>query len=214
MLNELKKRVCNLNKGLQKNNLVVMTSGNVSARDETTGYIVIKPSGMPYEQLTPEKMVVVDSEGNIIEGDVAPSVDTETHLFIYRKRKDIAGIVHTHSNYATSFAALGKSIPPVITSVADIFGGPVPVGPYVPVGGKEIGEAIVNHIGDSSGILMKQHGVFTIGKDPEGAFKSAVVLEDIAKTVHLALLKGTPEELTEEQIDKANQYYQHQYGQR
>ncbi|MFD1449079.1 L-ribulose-5-phosphate 4-epimerase [Oceanobacillus profundus] len=213
MLDSFKEIICDLNKGLLEENLVRMTSGNVSGRDSETGLIVIKPSGIPYKFLTPEKMVVVDIEGNIIEGESDPSVDTDTHLFIYRNRSDINGVVHTHSNYATSFAALGQGIPPVITSVADIFGGEVPVGPYVPVGGEEIGKAIVDNIGYSSGILMKNHGVFTIGHTPENAFKAAVVLEDVAKTVHLAMLKGDPIRLSESEVLRANNFYQNKYGQ-
>lgn len=204
MLEKLKERVYKMNMMLPKNNLVTMTSGNVSGRDVETGYVVIKPSGIPYEEMQPEDMVVVDLNGNIIEGKWKPSVDTATHLYIYRHRSDVNGIVHTHSPYATSFAALGKPIPVYLTAIADEFGGPIPVGPYAKIGGEEIGEAVIKYIGRSPAILMKNHGVFTIGKTPEEAVKAAVMLEDVAKTVHLALLLGEPEEIPEEEVKRAH----------
>ncbi|UYZ12265.1 L-ribulose-5-phosphate 4-epimerase [Brevibacillus sp. WF146] len=214
MLETLKETVCTLNLQLPKNGLVTMTSGNVSARDRETGYVVIKPSGIPYEQLTPRHMVVVDTEGHVVEGEYMPSVDTETHLYIYKHRGDVNGVVHTHSPYATSFAALGRGIPPVLTSIADMFGGEIPVGPYASVGGEEIGRAVVGHIGHSPAILLKNHGVFTIGPTPQAALKAAVVLEDVAKIVHLAMLKGTPAEIPESEVTRAHHYYQTMYGQK
>lgn len=213
MLEKLKERVYKMNMMLPKNNLVTMTSGNVSGRDVETGYVVIKPSGIPYEEMQPEDMVVVDLNGNIIEGKWKPSVDTATHLYIYRHRSDVNGIVHTHSPYATSFAALGKSIPVYLTAIADEFGGPIPVGPYAKIGGEEIGEAVIKYIGQSPAILMKNHGVFTIGKTPEEAVKAAVMLEDVAKTVHLALLLGEPEVIPEEEVRRAHERYMTKYGQ-
>ncbi|MBO8162685.1 MAG: class II aldolase/adducin family protein [Brevibacillus sp.] len=214
MLENLKQLVWELNLELPKNRLVTMTSGNVSARDLETGYVVIKPSGVPYERLAPADMVVVDLNGQVIEGSRKPSVDTDTHLYIYRNRDDVNGGVHTHSPYATSFAVLGQGIPPVLTSVADIFGGPVPIGPYAAVGGEQIGRAVLEHIGESPAILMKNHGVFAIGPTPELALKAAVVLEDVAKIVHLAMLKGTPLEIPEHEVARAHHYYQTMYGQK
>ncbi|WP_026486263.1 L-ribulose-5-phosphate 4-epimerase [Caldanaerobius polysaccharolyticus] len=213
MLEELKERVWKMNLMLPKNNLVTMTSGNVSGRDEKTGYVVIKPSGVLYDEMTPEDMVVVDLEGNVIEGRLKPSVDTATHLYVYRHREDVMGIVHTHSPYATSFAALGRPIPVYLTAIADEFGGPIPVGPYARIGEEEIGKAIVKYIGDSPAILMKNHGVFTIGKSPEAAVKAAVMVEDVAKTVHLALLLGQPDEIPEEEVKRAHERYMTKYGQ-
>lgn len=213
MLEALKERVCRMNLMLPQNNLVTMTSGNVSGRDEATGYVVIKPSGVLYEELKPEHMVVVDLDGNIIEGKLKPSVDTATHLYVYKKRRDIHGIVHTHSPYATSFAALGHPIPVCLTAIADEFGGPVPVGPYAPIGGEEIGRAIVEAIGSSPAILMKNHGVFTLGISPEAALKAAVMVEDVAKTVHLALLRGEPEEIPPREVENLHFRYINAYGQ-
>ncbi len=214
MLEDLKERVCELNLELPRNKLVTATSGNVSGRDSETGYVVIKPSGVKYSELKPTLMVVVDPEGNVVEGKLKPSVDTKTHLYVYRHRRDVNGIVHTHSNYATSFAALGEPIPVYLTAIADEFGGPIPVGKYAPIGGEEIGKEIVRSIGNSPAILMKNHGVFTIGPTPEEAVKAAIMVEDVAKTVYLALLRGKPDEIPPEEVARAHRAYMEKYGQR
>ena len=214
MLEELKERVCELNLELPRNRLVVATSGNVSGRDPETGYVVIKPSGVKYSELKPTLMVVVDLDGNVVEGKLAPSVDTKTHLYVYRHRPDVNGIVHTHSNYATSFAALGQPIPVYLTAIADEFGGEIPVGGYAKIGGEEIGREIVRSIGKSPAILMKNHGVFTIGPTPEDALKAAIMVEDVAKTVHLALLRGKPDEIPPEEVARAHKAYMEKYGQK
>ena len=214
MLEDLKERVCELNLELPRNKLVTATSGNVSGRDSETGYVVIKPSGVKYSELKPTLMVVVDPEGNVVEGKLKPSVDTKTHLYVYRHRRDVNGIVHTHSNYATSFAALGEPIPVYLTAIADEFGGPIPVGRYAPIGGEEIGKEIVRSIGNSPAILMKNHGVFTIGPTPEEAVKAAIMVEDVAKTVYLALLRGKPDEIPPEEVARAHRAYMEKYGQR
>jgi len=159
-------------------------------------------------------MVIVDLEGNVVEGHLKPSVDTTTHLYVYRHRPDVGGIVHTHSPYATSFAALGQPIPVYLTAMADEFGGPIPVGAYAPIGGEEIGQEIVRTIGQSPAILMKNHGVFTIGPTPRAAVKAAVMVEDVAKTVHLALLLGQPGEIPEEEVARGHRRYREQYGQK
>jgi len=213
MLADLKKRVWKMNRELPRQGLVAMTSGNVSGRDREKDLVVIKPSGVPYEDMKIEDMVVVDLQGNVVEGDKKPSSDTASHLYVYRQREDVRGVVHTHSNYATSFAALRKSIPVCLTAIADEFGGDIPVGPLAAIGGEEIGEAIIDNIGDSRAILLKNHGVFTIGDSPESALKAAVMVEDAAKTVHLALLKGEPDKLPEEAVQRAFDRYQNRYGQ-
>lgn len=213
MLDLWKQRICKLNRALPTQGLVTMTSGNVSGRDLETGYIVIKPSGIQYDAMGPEDMVVVDPNGQVIEGQWKPSVDTLTHLHIYRARPDVHGIVHTHSSYATSFAALGRPIPAVLTAMADEFGGPIPIGPYVSIGDEAIGQAVVSHIGTSPAILLQNHGVFTIGHTPEAAFKAAVMTEDVAKTVHLALLLGEPIPIAPEEIQRGHRRYMQQYGQ-
>lgn len=214
LLPELRALVCELNKELPRNGLVTMTSGNMSGRDPGTGYVVVKPSGIAFEDLTPEMMLVVDLQCNTIEGDLKPSTDALTHLYIYRHRPDVNSVVHTHSNYATSFAALGEPIPAVLTAIADEFGGPIPCGPYCQIGEEEIGRAVVDYIGDSIAILLQSHGVFTVGETPRAALKAAVMVEDVAKTVHLAMLRGKPIPIPEEEVRRGHKRYVEKYGQR
>jgi L-ribulose-5-phosphate 4-epimerase len=213
MLEALRALVCELNCALPSEGLVTMTSGNVSGRDPASGLVVIKPSGISFADLTPETMVIVTLEGEVVEGTLKPSVDTATHLVVYRARPDLHGMVHTHSNYATAFAALGRPIPAVLTALADEFGGPIPCGPYCQIGEEQIGQAIVAHLGDSPAILMQNHGVFTVGPTPRAAFKAAVMCEDIAKTVHLALQLGTPIPIPADEIARGHQRYANLYGQ-
>lgn len=214
LLPELRALVCETNRELPRNRLVTMTSGNASGRDPGTGHAVVKPSGVAFDELTPEKMIVVDLDGAVVEGELAPSVDSPTHLYIYRNMQGVNGIVHTHSNYATSFAALGRPIPVVLTAMADEFGGPIPCGPYCRIGEEEIGQAVVEHIGDSPAILLQNHGVFTVGPSPQAALKAAVMLEDVARTVHLAMLLGEPIPIPEEEVKRGHRRYQEKYGQR
>ena len=213
MLEELKEQVCHANLDLPRQDLVVLTWGNVSAIDRNTGLVVIKPSGVPFEDLTPENQVIVDLEGKVIEGTLRPSSDVHAHLYVYRHRADVMGVVHTHSNYATAFAALGQPIPVYLTAMADEFGGPIPAGAYAKVGDDEIGREIVRSIGDSPAILMKNHGVFAVGRTPTAAVKAAVMVEDIAKTVWLALQIGQPDEIDPEDVKKLHYRYTNIYGQ-
>jgi L-ribulose-5-phosphate 4-epimerase len=213
MLQELREILSTLHQELPKNELVKWTGGNVSARDPQTGYVVIKPSGVRYEVLGPEHMVVVDIQGNIVEGNLKPSSDTASHLYIYRARPDVGGIVHTHSPYATAFAAAGQSIPVVLTAMADEFGGPIPVGGFALIGNEDIGKVVIESIGSSRAVLLKNHGVFTIGEDAEAAVKAAVMVEDVAKTVWLAKQIGKPEELSADDIVKLHDRYMNVYGQ-
>ena len=213
MLESLREQVCQLNLELPKNGLVAWTSGNVSARDPETGYVLIKPSGIRYEGLRPEHIVVVDLQGNVVEGTLKPSSDTASHLYIYRHRPDVGGIVHTHSSYATAFAAVDRPIPVYLTAQADEFGGPIPCGKFALIGGEQIGEVVVESIGNSPAVLLKNHGVFTIGKDGEAAVKAAVMVEDVAKTAWLALQLGQPLEIPPEDVVRLHQRYTNQYGQ-
>jgi len=213
MLESLKEEICWLNQELPRQGLVTWTSGNVSGRDHESGLVVIKPSGLRYEVMRPEDMVVVDLEGQVVEGNLRPSSDVYAHLYVYRHRRDVFGVVHTHSNYATAFAALGRPIPVYLTAIADEFGGPIPVGGYARVGTDEIGKEIIAHIGDSPAILLKNHGVFTIGPTPRAAVKAAVMVEDVAKTVWLALQLGQPEEIPAKEVARARRRYVEEYGQ-
>jgi len=213
MLESLKETVCKANQRLLREGLVTWTSGNVSGRDASSGLVVIKPSGVPYDELTPEAMVVLNPEGTVIEGNLRPSVDAPTHMVIYRNRADVMGVTHTHSTFATAFAAAAQPIPVYLTAIADEFGGAIPLGAYAKIGGEEIGQEIVRAIGDSPAILMKNHGVFTIGASVMAAVKAAVMTEDVARTVYYALQLGQPEEIPAEEVARANRRYMEKYGQ-
>src|SRR5512136_1497863 len=214
MLEKLKQELYELHMELPKNNLVSWTGGNVSGRDPETGLVTIKPSGVRYEALRPEQMVVVDIDGNVIEGSLKPSSDAASHLYIYRHRPDVGGVVHTHSRYATAFAALGRPIPVYLTAMADEFGGPIPVGRFALIGGEAIGKIVVESIGASPAVLLKNHGVFAVGKNAESAVKAAVMVEDVARTVWYALQLGTPDEIPAEDVTKLHDRYTNVYGQR
>ncbi len=212
LLEQLREIVWKCNLELPKNGLVKMTSGNVSGRDSETGYVVIKPSGYSFEEMTPAHMVVVDLDCRVVEGDLKPSTDTDTHLYVYQHRPDVFGIVHTHSPYASSFAALGQPIPACLTASA-MLGGEIPLGGYAPIGGADIGQEIISKIGRALAIVMQNHGVFTIGSSPQQATKMAVEVEEIAKITHLAMLRGQPILLTPGQIDYMVNLYRNVYGQ-
>src|SRR5688500_6280910 len=213
MLEQLKEQLWKLHLELPKNGLVTWTGGNISARDPETGLVAIKPSGIMYEDLRPEDHVVVDLEGDVVEGTLKPSSDTASHLYIYRQRPDVHGIVHTHSPYATAFAAIGKPIPVYLTAHADEFGQAIPCAGIALIGGEEIGQQVIDHIGTCAAVLLKNHGVFTIGKNAKSAVKAAVMVEDIAKTVHLALQLGQPDEIPAEDVAKLHYRYMNIYGQ-
>jgi L-ribulose-5-phosphate 4-epimerase len=213
MLEKLKTELVALHLELPKHELVVWMGGNVSARDPKTGLVVIKPSGVRYEDLSPEQMVVVDLEGQVVEGHLNPSSDTASHLVIYRHRQDVGGVVHTHSSYATAFAALGRPIPVVLTAIADEFGGPIPCGGFALIGNEDIGQVVVESIGDCPAVLLKNHGVFTVGASAKDAVKAAVMVEDAARTVWIALQMGHPEEIPAEDVARLHHRYTHEYGQ-
>jgi len=213
MLEKLREELWQLHMELPKNNLVKWTGGNVSARDPETGYVLHKPSGVRYEALRPEMFVITDVDGRVIEGDLKPSSDTASHLYVYRHRPDVGGVVHTHSRYATAFAALGRSIPVYLTAMGDEFGGPIPCGGFALIGSEAIGKVVVESIGTSPAVLLKNHGVFTIGKSAEAAVKAAVMVEDVAHTVWIALQLGVPDEIPPDAVAKLHDRYMNVYGQ-
>jgi len=211
---ELRDDVCTANQMLLKTGLVTMHSGNVSGIDRSSGRIVIKPSGVDYESLRPEDLVEVDLEsGHVVAGHLRPSVDLPHHLFLYRNLPDVGGIVHTHSNYATAFAALGRPIPLCLTAMADEFGVEIPCTPYVDNEGDHIGQSILEYRNSAPGILLGNHGVFSWGSTVGAAIKSAVMIEDVAKTVHLAMSLGHPHEISSDEAAKWHDRYQNRYGQ-
>jgi L-ribulose-5-phosphate 4-epimerase len=208
--------VCALHAALVENNLVAWTSGNVSARVPGTDLMVIKPSGVAYADLTPENMVLCDLDGQPVEDEYSPSSDTATHSYVYRHMPQVGGVVHTHSTYATAWAARGEAIPCVITAMADEFGGEIPLGPFALIGSDEIGRGIVATLDGhrSPAVLMSRHGVFTVGDTARNAVKAAVMCEDVARTVHLARAYGELEPLKPDQIDALHKRYTEHYGQR
>ena len=213
MLEELKEQLWKLHLELPQHGLVTWTGGNISARDPETGLVAIKPSGVRYDDLSAHSMVVLDLDGRIVDGTHKPSSDTASHLYIYRHRPDVNGIVHTHSPYATAFAAVGKPIPVYLTAMADEFGGPIPCAGFALIGGEEIGQQVIQHIGDSPAVLLKNHGVFTVGKSARSAVKAAVMVEDVARTVWYALQIGQPDEIAPDDVAKLHYRYMHVYGQ-
>jgi L-ribulose-5-phosphate 4-epimerase len=212
----LRREVCALHAELPRNGLVVWTAGNLSARVPDEELMVIKASGIPYDELTPEAIVVCDLSGTLVDGDLQPSSDAATHGWIYRHMDEVGGVAHTHSAYATAWAARGEAIPCVLTAMADEFGGDIPVGPFALIGDEEIGRAVVATLAEhrSRAVLMQSHGVFTVGSGPREAIKTAVMCEDAARTVHLARALGDPLPLAREDIDALHDRYQNVYGQR
>jgi L-ribulose-5-phosphate 4-epimerase len=208
--------VCALHAELVSNGLVAWTSGNISARVPGTGLMVIKPSGVAYPDLTPESMVVCDLDGQVTEGTLSPSSDTATHAHVYRHLPEVGGVVHTHSPYATAWAAVGEPIPCVITAMADEFGGEIPLGPFALIGSDEIGRGIVDTLAGhrSPAVLMRSHGAFTVGATARDAVKAAVMCEDVARTVYIARTLGTVSPLPQAQVDALHQRYTQVYGQR
>ena len=211
----LRREVCALHEQLTRYQLVVWTAGNVSARVPGHDLLVIKPSGVAYDDLTPENMVVCDLEGRVVEGQHAPSSDTEAQALVYREMPHVGGVVHTHSTYATAWAARGEAVPCVLTMGADEFGGEIPVGPFAIIGDDSIGRGIVDTLRGhrSRAVLMRNHGPFTIGRDARDAVKAAVMLEDVARTVHIARQLGDPLPIEPAAIDALFDRYQNVYGQ-
>jgi L-ribulose-5-phosphate 4-epimerase len=214
-LRELRDTVATLHRELTRYNLVSWTAGNVSARVPGEDLMVIKPSGVSYEDLGPDAMVVTDLHGNLVEGTLSPSSDTAAHAYVYRHMPEVGGVAHTHSPYATAWAARGEPIPCVLTMIADEFGGDIPVGPFALIGDDSIGRGIVETLRESRSpaVLMKAHGPFTVGKDARAAVKAAVMLEDVARTVHFAHQLGKPDVIGQEHVDRLYARYQNVYGQ-
>jgi L-ribulose-5-phosphate 4-epimerase len=211
----LRAHVAELHAELPRNELVVWTAGNVSARVPGADLLVIKPSGVRYDELSASNMVVTNFDGKLIGGELAPSSDTAAHAYIYKHMPKVHGVVHTHSTYATAWAARGEAIPCVLTMIADEFGGEIPIGPFALIGDDSIGRGIVETLAShrSPAVLMRNHGVFTIGTSPRAAVKAAVMCEDVARTVHIARQLGTPIPIHQCDIDSLYMRYQNVYGQ-
>jgi L-ribulose-5-phosphate 4-epimerase len=200
---------------LVTNGLVVWTSGNVSARIPDSDLFVIKPSGVSYQDLTADSMVVCDFDGKVVDGDLRPSSDTESHAYIYRHRPEVGGVVHTHSTYAVAWAARGQPVPCVLTAMADEFGGEIPVAPFALIGDDAVGRAVVQALAStrSPAILVENHGPFTVGPNARAAVKAAVMCEDVCRTVHIALQLGECKSISDEDVQHLYGRYQSAYGQ-
>ena len=211
----LRTEVAALHAELVRYDLVVWTAGNISARVPDADLLVIKPSGVSYDDLTPDNMVVCDLEGRVVEGDHRPSSDTGASAYIYRHLPEVGGVVHTHSTYATAWASRGEAIPCVLTMMADEFGGEIPIAPFALIGGEDIGAAVVETLRGhrSKAVLLKNHGVFTIGKSARDAVKAAVMCEDVARSVHIARQLGSPVPIEPADVDALYRRYQDEYGQ-
>ena len=207
--------VCDLHAELPRWGLVVWTAGNVSQRLRTADLLVIKPSGVSYDELTPESMVVCDLDGNLVDGTRSPSSDTAAHAYVYKHMPEVYGVVHTHSTYATAWAARGEPVPCVLTMMGDEFGGDIPIGPFALIGDDSIGRGIVETLRDSRSpaVLMQNHGPFTIGKDARSAVKTAAMVEEVARTVHISRQLGEPIPIPQQHIDALYARYQNVYGQ-
>ncbi|MGW4466264.1 L-ribulose-5-phosphate 4-epimerase [Micromonospora sp. NBC_01796] len=211
----LRAQVAALHAELPRNELVVWTAGNVSARVPGADLLVIKPSGISYDEITADNMVVTDLDANLVDGELAPSSDTAAHAYVYKHMPHVGGVVHTHSTYATAWSARAEPIPCVLTMIADEFGGEIPVGPFALIGDDSIGQGIVATLTGhrSPAVLMRNHGVFTIGASARAAVKAAVMCEDVARTVHISRQLGTPLPLAADDIDSLYARYQNVYGQ-
>jgi L-ribulose-5-phosphate 4-epimerase len=216
---EARKDVAGLHAELMRYGLVVWTGGNISGRVPGADLFVIKPSGVEYEDITPDNMILCDLDGNVIPGtpgaERSPSSDTAAHAYVYRNMPVVGGVVHTHSTYATAWAARGEEIPCVLTAMADEFGGPIPVGPFAIIGDDSIGRGIVETLAGhrSRAVLMQNHGPFTIGSSARNAVKAAVMLEDVARTTHIAREAGPLIPIPQELIEQLFERYQNEYGQ-
>ncbi|MFC4587217.1 L-ribulose-5-phosphate 4-epimerase [Sphaerisporangium corydalis] len=215
-LSRLRREVAALHAELVRYQLVVWTAGNVSARVPGEDLMIIKPSGVSYDELTPESMILCDLDGAVVEGDHSPSSDTAAHAYVYRAMPEVGGVVHTHSTYATAWAARHEAIPCVLTAMADEFGAEIPVGPFALIGDDSIGRGIVQTLSGhrSPAVLMAGHGVFTIGKDARAAVKAAVMCEDVARSVHISRQLGEPRPIAQQDVDRLYDRYQNVYGQR
>ena len=211
----LRAELVGLHRELVSSGLVVWTAGNVSARLPSGDLFLIKPSGVDYADLTPESMILCDLDGTVVEGTLKPSSDTAAHAYVYRHMPQVGGVVHTHSTYATAWAARDEPVPCVLTAMADEFGGEIPVGPFALIGGDDIGRGIVATLSGhrSPAVLMRNHGVFSIGPSARSAVKAAVMCEDVARTVHISRQLGTPVPIAPADVDHLYARYQNVYGQ-
>ncbi len=214
MLPELREEVFEANMMLPENNLVVGSGGNVSGRDPETGLVIIKPSGVKYRHLKAEDLVVTDLEGNVVEGELKPSVDLGIHLYLYQRRPDVFGITHTHQPYATSFALLSEDLPAALTPLSHMIGAGVPCTRYATPGAVDTGEAIMEVVGDTGlCALADRHGIFTMGKSGPASVNLALYIEEAAKTIRMAQIAGKVTPLDDAEVKRSAEWFKVNYGQ-
>ena len=214
MLDDLRAEVLEMNLELPRNHLVVWSGGNVSGRDAETGCVVIKPSGVPFDRLTVDSMVVVNPDGSIKQGELKPSVDLGIHLFLYEARPDVLGITHTHSPYATSFSFNGEGIPAALTPLTHLIGSGVPCTRYATPGADDTGAAIIESVGSTGmAAIVARHGVFTLGRSASQSVEIALHVEEAAMTIRLAQQSSLVTPMSDEEIARCFAWYRDNYGQ-
>lgn len=214
LLEELRQRVIDTALKAQREKLIPLTMGNFSARDRKKGCVCITPSGMEYDKLMPSDIVVLDVEGNIIDGERKPSIEAPLHCAVYRRRKDVFGVSHTHSVFATAWAACNESIPVVVAELAALIGGPVECAIYKPMGSLELAETAAIRLKDRHAILLANHGVLAVGNDIEAAFANSVVVEEGAKIAYYARQIGVMKMIPEEECKSLRKSTLEKYGQK
>ena len=213
LLLDVRKKVIETSRKMLKYGLTTGTWGNISIRHNEI-LVAITPSGVDYETMIPEDVVIVDLMGKVIDGNLKPSSETPMHLAVYRERPDVQAIVHTHSPYASAFAVLGKEIPVVLAEMGSVVGGPVLVTPYCRPGSPEVGSETVRYLRDRAGVLLGNHGVVAVGRNVEEAFTAAMVIEDGARIYQMASVMGTPRLVPEDEINVLRESYMQHYGQK
>lgn len=213
LIENVRKECIDIGLKLLREQLVSVTMGNMSARDPETGLFAIKPAGIEYPDISLDDMVVMDLEGNKVEGSLKPSTEWPMHLLIYQERPDINAIVHTHSPYATSFAVTGKDIPP-LNGEAAAMGGAIECARYEAGGTRELGLAALEKLGEKDAVLLRNHGVLAVGPNLKRAFYAATIVENSARLFIMGSIIGTPQPLGEDLVKAIRYEYQYKYFQR
>jgi len=214
LLEEQRKKVIKTALKAQNMGLILLTFGNFSLRDPRTGYVCITPSGMDYQDIQPQDIVVIDTSGKIIEGARKPSVETPLHCHIYQKRPDVFGICHTHSTFATAWASCEESMPVIVAELAALVGGSVDTAPYRPIGSVELAEVTAKVLADKAAVFMGNHGLVAVGANLDQAFNNAVIVEESAKITFYAKKLGKMKVISESECEAINRWAGEKYGQK
>ena len=214
LVEELRMKVLETAQRAHTEKLVPLTFGNFSARDEKTGYVCITPSGMPYMTLKPEDIVVVDVDGNIVDGARKPSIETPLHTLIYKKRTDVFGVVHTHSTFLTAWACLDGGMPCITSEAASLVGGGLKTAPFAVQGTLELAKVTSDALGNEKAVLMANHGAVFADKNIDAAYNDAYVMEESAKVAYLAYTLGKPNLLSDQLMKTLQKKTDEEYGQK